>query len=226
MLSSYENLLRFLCFCCFGDFNDNEPMIHDTNTCIICMEKEKTVTMLPCEHMFCNKCVLYSLIYHKFESCPQCQVKLSTVIGLTPTNISMINYEQDSQTKQLRQPQMTEMTFEHFQELRDNVENFNISNAELLARYVYLRRDEKPDKELSKDIQSKVGFKQFSQLIKLRKCIVRCTNTSMELLVYMDYFKLHLDDFEKNMLTKFYLRQGLIPEREHLIREQYFFSSH
>lgn len=119
---------------------------------------------------------------------------------------------------------MTVLTHDNFQELYKNVKKYQITNSELVARYYYLRRDEEPDRELLKDIQTLQKSSKIFYLTELRECLLRCRNESMELLVYIEWFENKLNDFEENMLRKYYFRRGLQPDKEFAKRKEYIYN--
>ncbi|XP_050524645.1 uncharacterized protein LOC126896162 isoform X6 [Daktulosphaira vitifoliae] len=238
--SKYGNLLRFLCFELFNDSDDDQTQEVGqcsssnnnlpSDTCVICMEEKKTVSMLPCKHEICNTCTIYSVVHFKLENCPICRVKISTMIGVQPKKLSILEYERDYFTNNTFKrnqsdtyQRMTLLTLENFQELHKRIEKFKITNNELIAKYYYLRRNEEPDLELLKDIQVLNSNKNFF-LSELRGCLLRCRNLSMELLVYTEWFETQLNNFEQNMLRKYYSRKGLNADKEFVKRKEYTFN--
>lgn len=132
---------------------------------------------------------------------------------LVPTNITTNDYLQDS-TDQIPPDSRTRMAVlpvNTFLSLRDELESSYIPNAELIARYRYLRRFENPDDALLKDIKKKQGLRLYCDWFVLKSCILRCFGRWYEFKVYFEWFKIVLDNDEINMMQKYYIRNNQNP---------------
>lgn len=50
--------------------------MYQSMTCVICMEGEKDVALIPCGHRYCSKCSL------PLKTCPECRQKVEAQLKL------------------------------------------------------------------------------------------------------------------------------------------------
>ncbi|XP_050524629.1 uncharacterized protein LOC126896158 isoform X3 [Daktulosphaira vitifoliae] len=100
--SKFANLLRLLCFTAVDELEsgkniDTESVqyfdigndVKEEGTCGICLEEKESVTLIPCEHKFCNTCINISLYKYELNKCSVCRQEFTSTEGLIPINITI-----------------------------------------------------------------------------------------------------------------------------------------
>ncbi|XP_050524628.1 uncharacterized protein LOC126896158 isoform X2 [Daktulosphaira vitifoliae] len=236
--SKFANLLRLLCFTAVDELEsgkniDTESVqyfdigndVKEEGTCGICLEEKESVTLIPCEHKFCNTCINISLYKYELNKCSVCRQEFTSTEGLKTIPIldykksrfiGLVDYEQGKDPYvRMKQPIDDEII-----RLKRKIAQGIISDGYLIARYYYLRQSEEPDQELIEDILRLEKFNKES-IRKLKICIENCKKGFHEYLLYSDLFIIELDENERQMLFKYYYRKKKDPTVELKNRIEY-----
>ncbi|XP_050524650.1 uncharacterized protein LOC126896164 [Daktulosphaira vitifoliae] len=215
-----------------------EEILSPENTCLICLTRPKTVTLKPCGHMFCNTCINYYVGHYNYSRCSVCCREFTSIIGIIPEDLPKLDDQSQSLTggndeidRSIvdRYHRMEPLTSESFEIFSESLTRKDFSIFDLIARYLYLRRNENPDDKLIKDVEN--GFlEQNSTNIScdwhdLYFSLVNCDDEQEEFLVYIGWFRPKLNQYEKDMLKSYYIRQGLNPDEEFFKRAEYVYNT-